>query len=182
MCCSSIQCICSAIYYIITSQTFLNLLLTNCSCQTVTEFITGCCNKILQFLLPHIITNIFCALRNHLHLDWSFLCFADNQPHNFLCIEHYASIDFPVHTPDLCQGDSVSRDKKIEKLSQLEVLVKTPSDLDDYLHPDIASFHGGFHQDILGKVSTLYSGARKVDHNLTLHSGSVRMNENQISQ
>ena len=72
MCCSSIQCICSAIYYIITSQTFLNLLLTNCSCQTVTKFITGCCNKILQFLLPHIITNIFCALRNHLHLDWSF--------------------------------------------------------------------------------------------------------------
>ena len=69
------------------------------------------------------------------------------------------------------------RDKK--KLSQLEVSVKTLREVDDYLHPDIPRFHGSLHQDILGKVSTLCSTARKVDHNLTLHSGSLGMNENE---
>ena len=68
------------------------------------------------------------------------------------------------------------RDKK--KLSQLEVSVKTLREVDDYLHPDIPRFHGSLHQDILGKVSTPSSTTRKVDRNLTLHSGSLRMNEN----
>ena len=68
------------------------------------------------------------------------------------------------------------RDKK--KLSQLEVSVKTLREVDDYLHPDIPRFHGSLHLDILGKVSTPNSTTRKVDRNLTLHSGSPRMNEN----
>ena len=82
-----------------------------------------------------------------LTLDWSF--------YKLLTTSLIITLLLTSHPRPMSRWVSQTEIRKT--LSQLEVLVKPLSDLDDYLHPDIASFHGGFHQDILGKISTLYT-------------------------